>query len=143
VRHCGLRVSHRVSFLNFRFQQARFAMPNNGSNASIRSCFVALSYHLLIQMPRKRSILKISSPLGSSRLQAHRAVSNHRRSGARQFARRSALSPPTAFNPRRICAPLVASFHLGAKIFSIDEYHIAALGANSSILLTRTTFTVL
>src|SRR5438309_961595 len=76
----------------------------------MRCSLVALSYHLLIQMPRKRRSLKISKPFGifsGCKLIAPKVTRVD--PGARQFASRSALPPPTALSPNRIGAPLTAA----------------------------------
>src|SRR6202040_2623428 len=84
-------------FSIFVFNRPLLAMANSGPNAAIRSAWVALSYHWLIQIPRKRRSLKMSNPVGifsGCKLIAPNVTMVD--PGARQLARRSALSPPTA-----------------------------------------------
>src|SRR5204863_8032176 len=78
------------------------------------------------------------------RLQTHRSVSHSVDPGARQFARRSALSPPTAFNPRRIGGPPIAS-STSRRICSLSTRTTSPPSARSSPINSerRTTFTVL
>src|SRR5205807_1062024 len=67
--------------------------------------------HLLIHIPRKRRSLKMSRPFGifsGCKLIAPKVTIVE--PGARQLARRSALSPPTAFNPNRTGASFIAFF---------------------------------
>src|SRR4030095_14926854 len=52
------------AFSSLVFSQPRLALSKGGRNVSMRSDGVALSYHLLIQMPRNRRSLKMKRPVG-------------------------------------------------------------------------------
>ncbi len=94
------------------------------------SARVACSYHLFTQKPVKRRFLKISNPLGmrsGCRLIAPKVTMVA--SGATIFARRRALSPPTAFRRQADRRAIRRLRDRLAQFVVVEQDDIAAFGA--------------